>query len=80
MRKRQMNSCLLKTKRGNVQKGLEKVQKVRFLSFIERESSFSQDFRSFKPSVLDGARSKTVLRGKGYAWTSIWWSFDNSKR
>ena len=37
MRIRQMNSCLLKTKRRNVQKGLEKVQKVRFLSFRERE-------------------------------------------
>ena len=48
--------------------------------FIERESSFSLDFRPFKPSVLDGARSKVALRGKGYAWTPIWWSSDNSKK
>ena len=74
-----MNSCLLKTKRGNVQKGLEKVQKVRFLSFKERESFFSLYFRPFGPSVLDGVRSKVVIRDEGYAWTSIWWSSDNSK-
>ena len=46
----------------------------------ERESSFSLDFRPFGPSVLDGARSKVVLRGEGYVWTLIWWSSDNSKR
>ena len=46
----------------------------------ERESYFSLDFSLFGPSVLDGARSKAVLRGEGYAWTPIWWSFDNSKR
>ena len=28
----------------------------------ERESSFSLDLRSFRPSVLDGARSKVDLR------------------
>ena len=43
-------------------------------------SSFSLDFWPFGPSVLDGARSKAVLRGEGYAWTPIWWSSDNSKR
>ena len=36
-------------------------------------SSFSLDLRSFGPSVLDEARSKVVLRGKGYAWTPILW-------
>ena len=46
----------------------------------ERESDFSLDFRPFGPSVLDGARSKVDLRGKGYAWTPIWWSSDISKR
>ena len=49
-------------------------------SFRERERSFSLDLRPFEPSVLDRARSKAVLRGKGYAWTPIWWSSDNSKR
>ena len=38
----------------------------------ERESTFSLDFRLIGPSVLDGARSKVVLRGEGYAWTPIW--------
>ena len=47
----------------------------------ERKSVFSLDFPSFGPLVLDGARSKAVLRGEGYAWTLIWWrSSDNSKR
>ena len=46
----------------------------------ERKSAFSLDFPSFRLSVLDGARSKVVLRGEGYAWTPIWWSSDNSKR
>ena len=49
-----------------------------FEIFRERESTFSLDFRSFGMSVLDGARSKVDLRG--YAWTLIWWSSDNSKR
>ena len=46
----------------------------------ERVCAFSLDFRPFGPSVLDGARSKVDLRGKGYAWASIWWSSENSKR
>ena len=46
----------------------------------ERKCDFSLDFRPLGPSVLDGARSKVVIRGEGYAWTPIWWSSDNSKR
>ena len=46
----------------------------------ERKCDFSLDFRPFGPSVFNGARSKAVLRGEGYAWTLIWWSSDNSKR
>ena len=75
-----MNSCLLKTKKGNVQKGLERCSSLGFCDFRERRSSFSLDLRQFGPSVLDGTRSKVDLRGKGYAWTPIWCSFDNSKR
>ena len=64
------NSYLLhlKAKQGEIDSGLG------FLSFREREreSSFSLDFRPFGPSHLDGARSKAVLRGEGYAWTPIW--------
>ena len=41
---------------------------------------FSLDFSAFGPSVLVGPRSKVDLRYKGYAWISILWSFDNSKR
>ena len=51
-----------------------------FLRFLERESIFSLDFLPIGPLVLDGARSKVVLRGEGYMWTLIWWSSDNSKR
>ena len=40
--------------------------------FRERRSSFSLDLRSFRPSVLDEAKRKVILRGEGYAWTPIW--------
>ena len=42
--------------------------------------AFSLYLRPFGQSVLNGARSKVVLRGEGYVWTPIWWSSDNSKR
>ena len=48
--------------------------------FRERKCDFSLDFPAFGPSVLVKARSKVVLRGKGYAWAPILWSSDNSKR
>ena len=48
--------------------------------FRERKGDFSLYFPAFGPSVLVGVRSKVVLRGKGYAWAPILWSFDNSKR
>ena len=51
-----------------------------FLIFRERESTFSLNFRLIGTSVLDEARSKVVIRSKGYAWAPIWWSSDNSKR
>ena len=51
-----------------------------FFLFLERGSGFSLGFRPIGSSVLDGARSKVSLRGEGYAWASIWWSSDNSKR
>ena len=41
--------------------------------FRERRCAFSLDFRSLRPSILDGARSKVDLRCEGYAWTLIWW-------
>ena len=48
--------------------------------FRERESNFSLDFPAFGPLVLVGARSKDALHNKGYTWTPILWSFDNSGR
>ena len=48
--------------------------------FRERESNFSLDFPVFEPSVLVGARGEVGLRCKGYKWTLILWSFDNSGR
>ena len=71
--KTKCNSFLLKRKKKNR-------QKVGDPGFRERESAFSLDFPSFRPSVRFGPRSKAVLRGEGYAWTPIWWSSDNSKR
>ena len=48
--------------------------------FRERKCDFSLDFPVFGLSVLIEARSKVVLRGKGYVWAPILWSSDNSKR
>ena len=49
-------------------------------SFRERKCNFSLDFQAFGSSVLVGPRSKVDIRYKGYVWTPILWSFDNSKR
>ena len=51
------------------------VQEVGFSNFRERVCVFSLDF----PSFHFRPRSKAVLSGKGYAWASILWSFDNFK-
>ena len=48
--------------------------------FRERKSYFYLDFPTFRPLVLVGARSKVVLRSKGYEWAPILWGSDNSKR
>ena len=34
----------------------------------ERKCTFPLDFWPFRPSVLDGAKSKVGLRGEDYAW------------
>ena len=57
-----------------------KVQWLRMVIFREREDSFSLGFRPIRPSVFNGAISKAILRGEGYAWAPICWSSDNSKR
>ena len=43
--------------------------------FRERKSNFPLNFPVFGPSVLVGPRSKVVLRGKGYVWAPVLWSF-----
>ena len=48
--------------------------------FKERVSNFSLDFPAFGPSVPDEPKGKVALRCKGYSWTPILWSFDNSGR
>ena len=53
---------------------------VFFGDFRERMSTFSLGFRLIGPSIFDIAKRKAVLRDEGYAWASIWWSSDNSKR
>ena len=48
--------------------GGERGEKIlKQLRFLERESSFSLDFPTFRPSVRVGPISKVVLRDKGYA-------------
>ena len=46
----------------------------------ERKSNFSIDFSTFGSSIRVAPRNKVVLRFKGYAWTLVLWSFDNSGR
>ena len=60
----------------------KRVRCTRLLVVIsrERKCSFSLEFRSIGSLVLDGARSKAILRDEGYAWAPIWWSSNNSKR
>ena len=48
--------------------------------FRERKCNLFLDFLAFEPLVCVGLRSKIVLRDKGYAWASVLWSFNNSKR
>ena len=78
----------VRTKGGNKMKKRENIslilaENVRWRGeskFRERKCNFSLDFPAFEPSVRVGLRSKVVLRGKGYAWAPVLWSFDNSKR
>ena len=75
-----MNSFLLQFEEENVQYRAEIVQWVCVSNSRERKCDFSLDFPAFRPSILDGARSKVVQRGEGYAWAPILWSSDNFKR
>ena len=50
---------------------------ARFLIFLERESTFSLDFRLIQPSDFFEPRSKVVLRGEDYVWTPVLGVFDN---
>ena len=58
----------------------ERILKKKWRVFRERKCNFSLDFPAFGPPVCIGPRNKVVLRGKGYAWELVLWSFDNSKR
>ena len=53
---------------------------LKWRAIRERKCNFSLDFPVYGPSDLVGPRSKVVLRCKGYTWTLILWSFNNSKR
>ena len=48
--------------------------------FRERKWDFSLDFPAFGLSIPFEPRNKAILRSKGYAWTLILWSYDNSKK
>ena len=60
--------------------GREESKFEKWRVFRERKCNFSLDFTTFGLSVHVGPRRKVVLRNKGYAWTLVLWSFDNSKR
>ena len=45
------------------------------MGFRERTSSFSLEYREIRLSAIFGARGKTVLRGKGFAWVPDLGSF-----
>ena len=48
-----------------------------FVIFREREREhLLSGFQSIEPSVVDGARSKVVLRSEGYVWEPVSGSFD----
>ena len=44
------------------------MQKVLFLFFRERVSSFSLGFLTIRLSAIFGTRRKTALHGEGFAW------------
>ena len=48
--------------------------------FRKKSSTFSLEFPAIGQSVSGEARSKVTPHGKGYAWVSVLWSFDNSGR
>ena len=56
--------------------GKKKSAGARFLIFLERESTFSLDFRSIGPSDFFRVRNKVVLRGEGNAWAPVLRIFD----
>ena len=79
----------LKDKKGNKEKKKKRHHLLHFgwylivggeNRFRERKSNFSLDFPVFGPLVLVGARGEVDIRYKGYAWTTILWSFDNFGR
>ena len=46
-----------------------------FLSYSERESSFSLEIRAIRSSTVFGTRRKAALRGEGFAWVPHLGSF-----
>ena len=66
-----MNSFLLQFEEENVQEET-KLAVSEVFEVLERKSSLSLNFPLLRPSVRFEPRSKAVLRGEGYAWTSIW--------
>ena len=41
---------------------------MEFMFFKERSTSFSLGYLAIRPSAVFGTRSKTALRGEGFAW------------
>ena len=48
---------------------------MEIMFFRERSTSFSLGYLEIRPSAVFGTRSKTALRGEGFAWVPDIWSF-----
>ena len=74
-----MNSVLLqmksKTKRGRGKKEAVVGQKQKWRFCSERGSNFSLEIRAIRQSAVFGTRSRTALRGEGFAWVPDLGSF-----
>ena len=57
-----------KSKKGEKRGSRGSLAQEAWISFLERVSSFSLSFWAIRPMAVFGARRKTALCGKGFAW------------
>ena len=76
--KTKVNSIISYLKKGKRKREREekRCSGYGFLVFRERVSNFSLGLRTIRPSKFFGARRKTALHGKGFAWVPYLRSFE----